>query len=59
MPVGRARTKPVREACMLVALPGRYPAVLRDKRLDSYGTRKYWHHTRDGITRMPSAIDKM
>jgi len=55
----RRADKPLREACMLLALPGQYPAVLREERLDPYGTRKYWHHTGDGINRMPSAIDKM
>jgi hypothetical protein len=44
---------------MLVALPGRYPAVLGDERLDPYGTRKYRHRTKDGIMRMPQAVDKM
>jgi len=44
---------------MLVALPGAYPAVLRDERLDPYGTRRRRPHTADGITRTPSAADKV
>jgi hypothetical protein len=43
---------------MLVALPGAYPAVLRDERLDPYGTRQCRPHTEDGISRMPSAADE-
>lgn len=44
---------------MLVALLGRGPAVLKAERLDPGGTRKPRQHTKDGITRMPSAICKV
>jgi hypothetical protein len=44
---------------MLVALLGRGPAVLRAERLDQGGTRKRRQHTKDGITRMPSAVYKV
>lgn len=43
----------MREAYMVVALPGVCPAVLRDERLDPYGTRQCRPHTADGIRRMP------
>jgi len=44
---------------MLVALPGLCPAVLRAERLGPSGIRKCRQHTADGITRMPSAVDKV
>jgi hypothetical protein len=44
---------------MLVALPGRGPAVLRAERLDPGGTRMPRQHAKDGITRMPSAVYKV
>ena len=44
---------------MLVALLGRGPAVLRAERLDQGGTRKRRQHTKDGITRTPSAVCKV
>jgi hypothetical protein len=44
---------------MLVALPGRGPAVLRAERLDPGGTRKRRQQTKDGITRTPSAVSKV
>jgi hypothetical protein len=44
---------------MLLALPGRGPAVLKAERLDPGGTRKPRQRTKDGITRMPSALCKV
>jgi hypothetical protein len=44
---------------MLVALPGRRLAVLRAERLGPSGIRKCRQHTGDGITRMPSVVDKV
>jgi hypothetical protein len=44
---------------MLVALPGLCPAVHTAERLDPCGTRKFRQRTRDDITRVPSAVDKV
>jgi hypothetical protein len=44
---------------MLVALPGRRPAVLKAERLGPSGIRKRRQHTADGMTRMPSAVGKV
>jgi hypothetical protein len=44
---------------MLVALPGLCPAVLRAERLDPSETRQCRPHTKDGITRRPSAVGKV
>jgi hypothetical protein len=44
---------------MLVALLGRGPAVLKAARLDPGGTGKPRQRTKDGITRMPSAVYKV
>ena len=44
---------------MLVALPGLCPVVLTAERLDPAGTRTCRQRTRDGITRIPSALDKV
>lgn len=43
----------------MVALPGRGPAVLRAERLDPGRTRMPREHAKDGITRMPSAVNKV
>ena len=44
---------------MLVALPGRGPAVLRAERLDPGEVGMPRQHAKDGITRMPSAVYKV
>jgi hypothetical protein len=44
---------------MLVALPGLCLAVFRAERLNPSETRKCRQRTRDGITRMPSAVGKV
>ncbi|HET9080934.1 MAG TPA: hypothetical protein VFO01_10540 [Trebonia sp.] len=43
---------------MLVALLGRGPAVLKAERLDPGGTKPR-QSTKDGITRVPSAVCKV
>jgi hypothetical protein len=44
---------------MLGALLGRGPAVLRAERLDPGRTRMPRQHAKDGIMRMPSAVNKV
>ena len=58
VPVRRAG-QALREGFMLVVLLGLCPAVLRAERLDPCGTRRCRQRTRDGITRMPSAVCKV